>query len=81
MLEIRDLTKVYDNTVRAVNKLNLTVNPGEIFVMLGANGAGKTSLLNAAFPCAICETGPKLSAITRMIDWRARMAASGFICA
>jgi ABC-2 type transport system ATP-binding protein len=46
MLEVRDLTKVYDNTIRAVNNLNLTVNPGEIFVMLGANGAGKTTTID-----------------------------------
>ena len=46
MLEVRDLTKVYDNSVRAVNKLNLTVNPGEVFVMLGANGAGKTTTMD-----------------------------------
>ncbi len=46
MLEVRDLTKVYDNTVRAVNNLNLTVNSGEIFVMLGANGAGKTTTMD-----------------------------------
>ena len=46
MLEIKNLTKVYDNTVRAVNNLNLTVNPGEIFVMLGANGAGKTTTMD-----------------------------------
>ena len=46
MLEVRDLTKVYDNSVRAVNKLNLTVSPGEVFVMLGANGAGKTTTID-----------------------------------
>jgi ABC-2 type transport system ATP-binding protein len=46
MLEVRDLTKVYDNTIRAVNNLNLTVNTGEIFVMLGANGAGKTTTID-----------------------------------
>jgi len=46
MLEIKGLTKVYDNIVRAVNNLNLTVNPGEIFVMLGANGAGKTTTID-----------------------------------
>lgn len=46
MLEIRDLTKVYDNTIRAVNSLNLTVDAGEIFVMLGANGAGKTTTID-----------------------------------
>ncbi len=43
---MRDLTKVYDNTITAVNNLNLTVKPGEIFVMLGANGAGKTTTMD-----------------------------------
>ena len=43
MLETRDLTKVYDNTILAVNKLNLKVEPGEIYVVLGANGAGKST--------------------------------------
>ncbi len=46
MLEIQNLTKVYDNTIKAVNNLNLTVNQGEIFVMLGANGAGKTTTID-----------------------------------
>ncbi|MBD3181509.1 ATP-binding cassette domain-containing protein [Candidatus Poribacteria bacterium] len=46
MLEIQNLTKVYDNTIRAVNNLNLTVESGEIFVMLGANGAGKTTTID-----------------------------------
>jgi ABC-2 type transport system ATP-binding protein len=46
MLEVQNLTKVYDNTIKAVNNLNLTVNPGEIFVMLGANGAGKTTTID-----------------------------------
>ena len=45
MLEIVDLSKRYDNGVLAVDKLNLTVQPSEIFVMLGANGAGKTTTM------------------------------------
>ncbi len=45
MLEIIDLSKRYDNGVLAVDKLNLTVKPGEVFVMLGANGAGKTTTM------------------------------------
>jgi ABC-2 type transport system ATP-binding protein len=44
MLEIIDMSKHYDE-VRAVNHLNLTIQPGEIFTMLGANGAGKTTTL------------------------------------
>lgn len=46
MLEIKNLTKVYENGVKAVNNLNLTVNAGEIFVVLGANGAGKTTTID-----------------------------------
>jgi hypothetical protein len=38
-------------------------------------------LSNAASPLAIFPSGPEFSAITRMIDWRARMASSGFACA
>ena len=45
MLETRDLTKVYDNTILAVNQLNLKVEAGEIYVVLGANGAGKSTTI------------------------------------
>ena len=41
MLETRDLTKVYNEDVFAVNNLNLKVDDGEIYVVLGANGAGE----------------------------------------
>ncbi len=46
MLETRNLTKVYDNTILAVNKLNVKVAPGEIYVILGANGAGKSTTIS-----------------------------------
>ena len=45
MLEIINLSKRYENGVLAVDRLTLTVEPGEIFVMLGANGAGKTTTM------------------------------------
>ena len=44
MLEIIELSKHYGD-VHAVNDLSLTIQPGEIFTMLGANGAGKTTTL------------------------------------
>ena len=46
MLQTRDLTKVYNENVLAVNALNLTVNAGEIYVVLGANGAGKSTTIS-----------------------------------
>ena len=44
MLEVRDLSVAYGKH-RALSAIALTVTPGEIVVMLGGNGAGKTSLL------------------------------------
>jgi branched-chain amino acid transport system ATP-binding protein len=43
-LEVRDLTTSY-GPVRALDGVSLTAAPGRITAVLGANGAGKTSLL------------------------------------
>ena len=51
IVEIDNLSKDYElgfwrkRKVRALDKLSLTVEPGEIFGFLGANGAGKTTTL------------------------------------
>lgn len=45
MLRLENLTKRYDNGVLAVSGLNLAIEAGEIFALLGANGAGKTSTM------------------------------------
>lgn len=45
VLETVDLTKAYGGIV-AVNKVNLTLRPGEAHGVIGPNGAGKSSLLN-----------------------------------
>ena len=44
MIEIRDLTKNYGEFT-AVDRLSLSVAPGEIFGFLGPNGAGKTTTI------------------------------------
>jgi ABC-2 type transport system ATP-binding protein len=46
MIEAIDLTKRYDETHLALDALNLKVSPGEIYFLLGANGAGKTTVIN-----------------------------------
>lgn len=45
MIRIKNVTKIYNNNVRAVDNLNLTVNDGEIVGFIGPNGAGKTTAL------------------------------------
>jgi len=44
-LEIRNLRKVYEDGTVGVDHLDLSISAGEIFVLLGANGAGKTSTI------------------------------------
>ena len=45
MLQATRLTKRY-NGQPALDHLDLTVDPGEVFCLLGANGAGKTTTIN-----------------------------------
>jgi ABC-2 type transport system ATP-binding protein len=44
MIEVRDLTKDYGPR-RAINKINFTVNKGEVVGFLGPNGAGKSTTM------------------------------------
>ncbi|KAK8797122.1 hypothetical protein WA158_004332 [Blastocystis sp. Blastoise] len=49
VLKVHDLVKVFSTPVgpkTAVNKLDVTMYEGQIFVMLGHNGAGKTTSLS-----------------------------------
>lgn len=45
-LEVRDLVVTYDG-IRALQGVSFTVLKGEIVTLIGANGAGKTSVLRA----------------------------------
>ena len=44
MIEIRDLSMRYGDLL-ALDRLNLTVEPGEFFAFLGPNAAGKTTTI------------------------------------
>ncbi|MFK8112353.1 MAG: ATP-binding cassette domain-containing protein [Rubripirellula sp.] len=49
MIHVQHLTKTYEDLSRgaflAVDRVSFSVRPGEIFGLLGANGAGKTTVL------------------------------------
>ena len=42
---MNDVTVVYDNGIRAVNKANLRVDEGEFVFLVGASGSGKTTII------------------------------------
>jgi ABC-2 type transport system ATP-binding protein len=44
MIELRGVTKLYGSK-RAVDDLDLTVEPGQLYAFLGPNGAGKTTTI------------------------------------
>ncbi|HAU1152807.1 TPA: ABC transporter ATP-binding protein [Legionella pneumophila] len=44
-LEIKQLSKTYSNGVEALKGIDLTVNTGDFFALLGANGAGKSTTI------------------------------------
>ena len=53
-LEIRALTKRYDDGTLALDNLNLSIPAGRFFGLLGPNGAGKTTLISAV--CNLIRT-------------------------
>src|SRR5918998_1092267 len=53
-LELRGLTKRYDDGLLALDAVDLVVPAGEFFGLLGPNGAGKTTLISAV--CNLIRT-------------------------
>ena len=45
MIQMKNVSKSYHSSVKAVDNLNLTVNDGEIVGFIGPNGAGKTTTI------------------------------------
>lgn len=49
MIQAIDLTKRYEDGLLALDHLNMDIKPGQIYCLLGANGAGKTTVVNLFF--------------------------------
>lgn len=60
-IEIESLSKTFrsrgGNEIEAVSRLDLTVEPGQVFGFLGSNGAGKTTTLKMACGLVMPTTG------------------------
>ena len=51
MLEVQDIYKTFNpgtvNEKRALNGVSVTLNDGDFVTVIGGNGAGKSTMLNA----------------------------------
>lgn len=57
ILSIRDFSKVYKGSKKAVNNLSLTINSGDIYGFIGHNGAGKTTTIKSVVGILEFEEG------------------------
>lgn len=60
LIELKDVSVDYgkkDNKVRALDKINLTIDEGEFVAIIGKSGCGKTTLLNVLGKILDVESG------------------------
>jgi len=61
MLEVRDISKTFyagtSNEVRALRNVDLNIEPGSFTIVIGTNGSGKSSLLNAVAGTFFVDSG------------------------
>jgi len=53
IIQITNINKIYATGFKALNNINLSIKPAEIFALLGPNGAGKTTLISTI--CGIID--------------------------
>jgi putative ABC transport system ATP-binding protein len=80
MLEIVDVTKTFHantpNEVRALRGVNLSIPAGSFVVVVGTNGSGKSSLLNAVAGTFFVDKGRIRLADRDVTDWPEHLRAT-----
>src|SRR5262245_61545389 len=66
-IEIRNLIKTYKNGTKAVKGVDLVVEEGDFFALLGANGAGKTTIISILIGL-VTKTSGKVKVFEHDID-------------
>ena len=60
LVEIRNLTKIYEKKKVALDHLNLTIGRGKIIGLLGPNGSGKTTMIKLLNGLLVASEGEVL---------------------
>jgi ABC-2 type transport system ATP-binding protein len=63
-LDLHQLCKTYDRGVQALDGVSLQVAQGDFFALLGANGAGKSTMIGI-----VATLVKKTSGIVRVFGW------------
>jgi len=80
ILEIRDVSKVYESGLRALDSISLEVRRGEIFALLGPNGAGKTTLIGIVCGLVAATHGAvRVDGYDNVADYRRTRSRIGLV--
>src|SRR3989338_8102173 len=74
-LDVRYLTKIYNNNVKALDNVSFSVKQGDFFALLGPNGAGKTTLIGI-LTSLVNKTSGEVSIFGYDLDRQSSLAKS-----
>ena len=78
-LQIQHLTKIFGGTVRAIDDVSLSIQPGELVSFLGPSGCGKTTLLRIIAGLEAPDQGQVLLEGEDSTDLHVRERQVGFV--
>ena len=80
MISIQNLSKVYGQSLTALNEVSLEIQAGEIFALLGPNGAGKTTLISSICGLTKQTSGSiKISGFDTIKDYKMTRSLIGLV--